>query len=236
MSIESLSICPRVNGIYKITNTKTGRFYIGRSEGKNGFYMRWYHHRRLLRKNIHHCSYLQNSYNKYGESCFTFEVLEIKNYGDPLWNLESEYILNLKAMYFEDGYNSTNQTFAKEYPKIYRDTSPRAKEFELLDPDGNLIKGRNLTQFCEELGLDGGTMWGVVNGIAKSYKGYQSSNQEFYRVKKEYRLLSPEKELIIFDNMNEFARKIEAPPNNVFLVFQGKYAQVKGKTKKFWID
>lgn len=60
-------------GIYKITNVKNKKFYIGSS---NKVKPRWNLHKHELRKNKHHSSYLQNSWNKYGESSFKFEVVE----------------------------------------------------------------------------------------------------------------------------------------------------------------
>jgi hypothetical protein len=131
-------------------------------------------------------------------------------------------------MCFENGYNLTNEKFIEEYPKIYRENHHHSKEFEILDPEGNLIKGRNLTLFCEELGLEVTNIFNVLKGVAKSCKGYKSPNPEFRQVRKEYRLLSPEKKLIIFDNMAEFAREIGAVQSAVILVLQGKYSNTKG--------
>lgn len=45
--------------IYKITNTRNNKVYIGQTES------RWY-------RNKH----IQNAWNKYGEASFTFEVIE----------------------------------------------------------------------------------------------------------------------------------------------------------------
>jgi group I intron endonuclease len=228
MAVKSLAICPKTNGIYKITNQKTGRFYIGRAEGKEGFYKRWYHHRWLLRKNNHENSYLQNSYNKHGEDFFTFEILEIKDFGDPLADLEFEYIMNLDAMHFKKGFNVKNDKNAPTLPKIVRVNHPKAKEFEILDPDGYLVKGRNLNQFCEELDFSTGMMHNVITGVRQSYKGYKSINPEFNRVRESYRLLSPEKELIIFDNMREFGRRIGVGKSSIQGVLRGKAAHIKG--------
>jgi group I intron endonuclease len=227
MNVKSLAICPRTNGIYKITNIKTGRFYIGKSAGKDGFYCRWREHRRKLRANAHCCTYLQNSYNKHGESCFTFEVLEIRTHGENLFGLESEYIVNLMAMYFQNGYNMTNKRFTEKFPEIDRENHHRAKEFELLDPQGNLVKGKNLNKFCEDLGANTAAMWHVVKGEFKSYMGYKSPNLEFQRIR-EYRLLSPEKKLIIFDNMAEFARQIGTYTGSIRLVLNGERSNIKG--------
>jgi group I intron endonuclease len=62
-----------VSGIYKITNIKTGQFYIGSSVNiKN----RWQNHRSALRNNRHANKHLQSSWNKYGEDAFAIEILE----------------------------------------------------------------------------------------------------------------------------------------------------------------
>lgn len=60
------------SGIYKITNTKNGMFYIGSSVNIK---RRWSHHKSELKNNRHHNQYLQNAYNKYGKECFVFEIL-----------------------------------------------------------------------------------------------------------------------------------------------------------------
>ena len=56
-------------GIYCIKNLENGKIYIGKSVNiKN----RWISHRNTLKNNKHDNSYLQNSWNKYGESSFVF--------------------------------------------------------------------------------------------------------------------------------------------------------------------
>lgn len=232
MSIKSLSICQRTNGIYKITNIKTGRFYIGRAEGKLGFYGRWDNHRYGLRNGRHGNPYLQHSYDKHGEDLFTFEILEIRDYGEDLRDLESQYIINLKAMNFQKGYNIKNDISAEKPPKIYRENHPLSKEFEIIDPEGNLVKGKNISQFCEEsgFGITGGIN-DVINGKIRSYKGFRSANPEFYSPpleKREYRLLSPDKKLVTFDNISEFERKIGARLNAISEVLSGRNSHFKG--------
>jgi group I intron endonuclease len=61
------------HGIYKITNTVTGRVYIGRSNDPGG---RLEMHRHELGRNNHCNPFLQREWNEYGEACFTFEVVE----------------------------------------------------------------------------------------------------------------------------------------------------------------
>jgi group I intron endonuclease len=59
-------------GVYKITNTANGCFYIGHSIDIE---TRMYQHRRELTKNIHSNKPLQDDWNKHGECCFEFSVM-----------------------------------------------------------------------------------------------------------------------------------------------------------------
>lgn len=60
-------------GIYSITNTVSGKVYIGSTVD---FDTRWAYHRSRLRCNKHDNSYLQRSWDKYGECAFEFSILE----------------------------------------------------------------------------------------------------------------------------------------------------------------
>ena len=60
-------------GVYKITNTVNGKFYIGSSKNID---KRWSEHIRELNKNSHANIYLQNAWNEYGEDKFKFEIIE----------------------------------------------------------------------------------------------------------------------------------------------------------------
>lgn len=57
----------KLSGIYEIINKVNGKRYIGSAKK---FIARWNNHINLLRKNKHHNSHFQNSFNKY------FEILE----------------------------------------------------------------------------------------------------------------------------------------------------------------
>ena len=66
-------------GIYKITNTHTGRLYIGQAKQ---FGARWQQHANSLRNNKHQNKFLQNDYNKRKEELghddfLVFDVLEV---------------------------------------------------------------------------------------------------------------------------------------------------------------
>src|SRR5260221_5069738 len=65
---------PKTSGIYKITCTVTRKIYIGSAINlRKRQHGHWGH----FRRNTHYNLILQNAWNKYGESAFTFEVLEL---------------------------------------------------------------------------------------------------------------------------------------------------------------
>jgi group I intron endonuclease len=59
--------------IYKIVNKITNIFYIGSAMN---YEARWQKHVNDLRANRHDNNYLQNAWNKYGESAFEIQILE----------------------------------------------------------------------------------------------------------------------------------------------------------------
>jgi group I intron endonuclease len=88
------------SAIYKITNTISGKFYIGST---NNISRRWIHHRSLLRNKKHHNKHLQHSYNKHGIENFIFEVLE-EVAEENLITREQELLDTLKP-FGDKGYN-----------------------------------------------------------------------------------------------------------------------------------
>lgn len=61
------------SGIYCIKNILNNKLYVGSS---TRIYDRFYRHKKDLQSNTHCNRYLQNSWNKYGEGGFKFEVIE----------------------------------------------------------------------------------------------------------------------------------------------------------------
>jgi len=60
--------------VYAITNVKNGMKYIG---GASYPAQRWYEHKSALRLGTHRNANLQSDWNKYGENCFVFSILEV---------------------------------------------------------------------------------------------------------------------------------------------------------------
>lgn len=91
-----------IHGIYKITNISNGKIYIGSAVN---IYDRWYKHKSDLIKNRHRNSYLQSSWNKYGEASFLFEVVEVVNDKQDLISREQFWIDALDVCNRKIGYN-----------------------------------------------------------------------------------------------------------------------------------
>jgi len=88
-----------ISGIYKITNTKTNKVYIGSAVN---IITRWYQHKTALNKNRHHSIKLQRSYNKHGKNNFIFEVIEKTDIDELI--LKEQHYIDLFDCY-ENGYN-----------------------------------------------------------------------------------------------------------------------------------
>jgi group I intron endonuclease len=89
------------SGVYCITNTVTGHKYIGSTIN---LMVRIRHHIRMLMLGTHANSYIQNHWNKYGETTFTVTVIE---YCDrtALIDREAYYMGYWKTLTRKHGYN-----------------------------------------------------------------------------------------------------------------------------------
>ena len=77
------------SGIYAITNIQTQEQYIGSS---NDIALRLNQHRMALRRGNHHAKYLQEAWDKFGESAFRFEPLEKVTDHRLLETIEQHYL------------------------------------------------------------------------------------------------------------------------------------------------
>jgi len=111
-------------GVYKITNKENEKVYIGKSNDIDG---RWKTHIRFLDANNHYNYKLQEDWNRYGEDCFTFEILEdITEEVDlglrsdtELIQIENAYMISYDAI--NTGYNiekTLDKILKAEHDKI----------------------------------------------------------------------------------------------------------------------
>ena len=156
MSVEKIS------GIYCIENAKNHKKYIGQSID---IYQRWYAHKSKLNMNKHHSHHLQQAWNKYGDNCFNFYIIETCD--ESLLNEREIYWIKYYNTYF-DGYNETfgGEGYARQTRKVY--------QYSL---SGEFIKEWNsVSEIENKLGYNGFTIRNVCNGDEHlSAYGYQWS-------------------------------------------------------------
>jgi hypothetical protein len=104
---------PKRGGIFLITNTSSGKVYLGSSTNLHGPINK---HRFMLTLNGHLNAGLQSDYNRLGESHFTFEVVDSFKHRpeDPAFNLDDELCL-LEEIWLE------------KYPEPQRRYNPGSK-------------------------------------------------------------------------------------------------------------
>lgn len=120
---------PAASGIYRIVNTINGKFYLGST---NNLFRRWQDHRKELRRKAHHSITLQRAWDKYGESTFVFEVIELVL---PPFLLEREqYWLDKLHPYGKKGYNISQSA---QSPTLGRKYSPESCERLRISHLGN---------------------------------------------------------------------------------------------------
>lgn len=138
-----------IAGIYQIKNLKNNKVYIGQSKN---IYSRWTDHRAHLNVGTHDNDYLQKSWNKYGESCFEFTILEeCENDFNILNELEVKWIQEKNALDRKFGYNIASgggnsnpyeNMDREKYLKHCDSISKRQKEYYKTHPSP--FKGKTL--------------------------------------------------------------------------------------------
>ncbi len=86
------------SGVYRITNIKTGRAYVGSAINLT---KRLVQHFVDLKRGVHHCKYLQRSYDKWGKDAFDTDVIEYVDDIERLLEREQFYLdsLGMDALY-----------------------------------------------------------------------------------------------------------------------------------------
>lgn len=138
----------KLTGIYKIVNIINNKLYIGQSVD---IYKRWNYHKYELNNNKHFNIHLQNSWNKYGEDNFKFEIIEICP-KDRLNDKEKYYIMFYNSNN-ENGYNiseggndsiitdETKRKMSQSHIGILRTIESRAKQSLKLSGKNNPMYG-----------------------------------------------------------------------------------------------
>ena len=160
---------PKGSRIYKITTTHNKKFYIGSALSLS---KRMKDHRNLLKKGNCHCTYLQNVFNKHGESVFVVEILEV---GEMIkFNSEEHKKLIQKEEYYISLFNSEYNTI--KTPSSQKNNPATSKKIYQYDLDGNFIKDWNSgREVLRELGIQTRNALIAKNGKSRSSGGFQWS-------------------------------------------------------------
>lgn len=141
--------------VYKIRNVVNQKFYVGSTTNKK---VRFKNHLRLLRKGKHHCCHLQSAWNKYGEDCFKFEVVEIIPDDQNLQTAEDRWLIEFfkKDCCYNTGRRSDapwrggekedHPNFGRpKKPESNASTSATLKAFFAADPANHPMRGKKHT-------------------------------------------------------------------------------------------
>lgn len=203
-------------GVYEIVNKINGKKYIGSAaqydnevRAKLGFYVRWYLHITDLENEHkdHHCQYLQRAWNKYGHENFEFRIIELcepkeclvreQYYLDLYWNSGTLYNICSKA--------GSNKDAPRTPEWIKNMAYGRAKDWEFISPDGELVKFRNLVEFCKKNNLNHQNMSKVFYKERNHHKGWSSVGSNYIHYK--YEFVSPEGFTYKFPDLKAFCEE-----------------------------
>ena len=196
----------KICGIYKIENLVNGKVYVGQSINIKTRFMS---HKSELKSNNHSNIHLQNSWNKYGEENFKFEILEECNF-DNLNNLEKEWISKLNSIN-PYGYNleyggKENKNiseytrvkmkesksgvnhpfygvkFTDEHKQILRESKTTNIPILQFDLDGKLTKRweYGAGEASKKLNIGQSGIFKCFKMIRKTYKGYIWLYEKYY--------------------------------------------------------
>lgn len=221
------------SGIYKIVCSTTGKFYIGSAINLK---RRFEEHKTLLRHNKHHNRRLQNSWNKYGEHNFKFDVIEL---------VEEDYLLDIEQQWIDNtnvckiGFNLAQKAGA----------GGSCRDWIITYPDGTEKHLNNMTKFARENNLNAGALAEVAKGHVNQHKNFKiryanqtvdewtktlkRSTKFGHGWKGQYVITTPNGEELIIDSLNEFCVQNNLSQGNMASVCRGERKQHKGYTAKF---
>lgn len=215
---------PKTSGVYKIICHATEKFYVGSS---NNLRDRWAFHRRSLRKDKHYSTYLQRSWNKYGESAFTFEVVELV----MPWSIidREQYWLDTLKPFGQRGFNTSHTATGMSIPGRKHSPETRAKISASLK--GHEVSAETRKKLSESnTGFNPTTETRAKIGAAQ--KGKTISSESAAKTgdahAKNWIVTTPDGQEILIRSLRKFCLAHELPAGNMQGVASGRYSQYKG--------
>ena len=105
----------KIIGVYKISNSLSGRYYIGYSTNIN---RRFIVHRNKLKQNYHDNIFLQRAYNLDGEDKFVYEIIHICDTEEDAKEIELEYLtdLSIRENLYNLNFNNSGGDLLTHHP------------------------------------------------------------------------------------------------------------------------
>lgn len=236
--------------IYIISFTRYHQIYIGST---NNFHSRKNSHLNRLKLGKHHNKFLQRAYTKYNlENDISIEILEKVEDPSAILSREQFWINKYNAANPKYGFNMVPNVTSlgtrglklseerKEQmsknkigiPGIGRNRSCpdqyNAKEYELYDPQGNLIKIKNLRFFCKENDLEYGPMLNLARDKHIEYKGWRKHLNRKHKQRLYAKVVSPEGKIFEIAGAAEFAREHGLESRSLISLCHKKIKTCKG--------
>lgn len=158
-----------MQGVYAIVNTVNGKTYIGSSAN---IQHRWQDHRRDLRGGRHHSSILQRAWNKYGESVFEFQIMEIVKDRKQLLDVEQRWIDFLHTAQHDTGYNVNPYAMRGGW-------NARLTEEDAAEVKRRRLAGESREAIAKDYGITANTVSHIVLGSRWAHLpgGHQTGNK-----------------------------------------------------------
>ena len=206
----------KISGIYKVTNTVTGKFYIGSSKNVK---------QRLA---VHKCqsTWKKRPNNpmyidmmKHGVDKFEFEILEVVE-PDKLKEAEQQFIETLKPTYNSNNANGLNIKRRKEYLKEYQKSDKYKeyqKEYQKTDKRKEYMKEYQKSDKYKEYQK------------SDKYKEYQKEYQKEYHKSERYKEYQKEH----YQKNREKCKECQNKYNNQLCYYNGETLTLAALSMRF---
>lgn len=231
------------SGIYKITNTVNGKFYIGSAVKLERRYVRHKSDFNLGRKNPHFLA----AWRLYGGGKFIFELLEFCSIEERLVR-EQYYLDTLRPWDREIGYNAnqlaTSGCTEKRSEEHKRAQSTEAIErmgvtFTVIDPTGEIFTDKGVNAFCKKHNLCGTNFTQMLLGTRAQHCGWHLPSTPKETLKKAakcslyFKFLDPDgvEHEIVDGNLAGFSKKHNISVSSLSSLWHHKRDKLLGWTR-----